>query len=94
MNRIRRICRWLARLAGPARIVELRASQLTRPPPPRASRSGRESLAGRFIQDVAAAANVAVGHQLGGPAHGTRPAADGRPPEVFFSPPLEGPNGR
>jgi hypothetical protein len=80
MNRIRRICRWLARLAGPAGIVELRASHLTGLPAPRASRSGRDGLAGRFIQDVAAAADVAVGHQLGRPAHGSRPAAGGRWP--------------
>jgi hypothetical protein len=80
MNRIRRICRWLARLAGPAGIVELRAAQLTGPPPPRARRSGRDGLGGGFIQDVAAAANVAVGHQLGRPAHGSGPAAVGRWP--------------
>jgi hypothetical protein len=80
MNRIRRICRSLARLAGSAGLVELRASQLTGPPAPRASRSDRDGLAGRFIQDVAAAANVAVGHQLGRPGHGSRPAAAGRWP--------------
>jgi hypothetical protein len=80
MNRIRRIFRWLARLAGPAGIVGLRASQFTGPPAPRASRSGRDGLAGRFIQDVAAVADVAVGHQLGRPAHGSRPATGGRWP--------------
>jgi hypothetical protein len=31
MNRIRRICCWLARLAGPAGIVGLRARRLTGP---------------------------------------------------------------
>jgi hypothetical protein len=66
MNRIRRICRSLARLAGPAGLAELRARQLTGPRPPRAS---------QFIQDVAAAANVAVGHQLGRPGHRSSPAA-------------------
>jgi hypothetical protein len=80
MNRSRRICRWLARLAGPAGIVELRAGQLTGPPASRARWSGRDGFAGRFIQDVAATANVAVGHQLGRPAHGSRPAAVGRWP--------------
>ena len=41
---------------------------------PRAGRSGRDGLAGRFIQDVAAAASIAVGHQHGRPGHGSRPA--------------------
>jgi hypothetical protein len=80
MNRIRRICRSLARLAGPARIVELRASQLNGPPAPRADRSGRDGFAGRFIQDMAAAASVAAGHQLGRPGHRSRPADGGRRP--------------
>lgn len=80
MNRIRRICRSLARRAGPAGIVELRASQLTAPLASRAGRSGHDGLAGWFIQDVAAAASVAVGHQLGRPGHGSRPAHGGRWP--------------
>jgi hypothetical protein len=53
MNRIRRICRSLTRLAGPAGIVEWRTSQLTGPPVPRAGRSRRSGFTGRFIQDVA-----------------------------------------
>jgi hypothetical protein len=47
-----------------ARLTGLRAGQLTGPPA-RSGRSGRDGFAGRFIQDMAAAANVAVGHQPG-----------------------------
>jgi hypothetical protein len=72
MYRIRRIRHSLARLAGP---TELRASQLTGPPAPPAARSSRDGPAVRFIQDVAAAANVAVGQQRGRPGRGSRPAA-------------------
>jgi hypothetical protein len=39
-----------------------------------------DDLAGRFIQDVAAAATVAVGHQLPQPGHGSRSAAGGHWP--------------
>jgi hypothetical protein len=80
MNRIRRICRSVARLARPTGLAELRASQLNGPPAPRADRPGGDGPAGRFIQDVAAAASVAVGHQRGRPGHGSRLAVGGRRP--------------
>jgi hypothetical protein len=47
------------------------------PAPPPAGRYGRGSVAGRFFQDVAAAASVAAGHQLSRPGHGSRPAGGG-----------------
>ena len=68
------------RFRSPQLPGELRASQLPGPPAPRASRSGRDGVAGRFIQDVAAAAGVAAGHQLGRPGHKSRPAVGGRWP--------------
>jgi hypothetical protein len=80
MNRIRHIRRSLARLAGPAGIAELRASQLAGPPASPAGRSGRDGPAGRFIQDVAAAAVVAVAHQRGQPGRRSRPTASKRQP--------------
>ena len=54
--------------------------QLTGPLARRASRSGRDGVAGRFIRDVAAAASVAAGHQLGRPGYQSRPAVGGRRP--------------
>jgi hypothetical protein len=78
MHHFRRICRSLARLTGPPGTVDRRASQLTGPPPHRAGRPGRDGFAGRLIQDVAAAASVAAGHQLGQPDHRTRPAGGQR----------------
>jgi len=70
MNLIRRS---LALLTGP------RAGQLTGPAPHRPGRPRRDGFAGRFIQDMAAAASVATGHQLGQRGHGTQPAGQGRP---------------
>jgi hypothetical protein len=67
MSRIHRICRWFARLTG------LRASQLAGQAPHRPGRPGGDGFAGRFIQDVAAAASVAAGQQPG-PRREPRPA--------------------
>jgi hypothetical protein len=44
-----------------------------------------DDLAGRFIQDVAAAATVAVGHQLPQPGHGSRSAAGGHSPAATMA---------
>jgi hypothetical protein len=77
MNRIHRIHRLLARLAGPPGVVERPASKLPGPAGRRPGRSGRAGVARRFIQDIAAAASVAAGHQLGWPGH-RPPPADGR----------------
>ena len=77
MNRIRRIGRSLARLTGPLGTPEPWASQPTPRPAPRAGRYRRGGFAGRFLQDVAAAASVAVGHQLARPGHGSRTAGGG-----------------
>ena len=60
MNPIHRIRRSLARLAGPAGAAEQRASML---PGPAARRPGCDGVAGRFIQDVAAAASMTAGHR-------------------------------
>ena len=43
------------------------ASRPTGPAAYRAGRSGRSGFADRFLQDLAAAATVAAGHQLGRP---------------------------
>lgn len=40
----------------------------------------RDGFSGQFIQDVAAAASIAVGHQLGRPGHGSRAAGCARRP--------------
>ena len=74
-----------ARLAGSAGIVELRASHLTGPRARRPARPGSDGFCGRFIQDVAAAASVAAGHQLGRPGHGNRPADVGRRPAATIT---------
>jgi hypothetical protein len=87
MNRIRPICRSIARLAGSAGVAELRASRLTGPSAPWARRSGGDGPAGRFIQDVAAAASVAVGHQRGQPGHGSKPVAGRRWPAATATTP-------
>ena len=73
MNRIRRICRSLAHLTGPADGVELRASQLAGRAAYRAGGSGL-GFAGLFIRDIAAAASVAAGHPVARPDGGTQPA--------------------
>ena len=70
MNRIRRP---FARRTG------LRAGQLTGPAARRRGRPGRDGFAGRFIQDIAAAASVAAGQQLGRRGQGTRRAGQNRP---------------
>jgi hypothetical protein len=61
-----RIRRSLARLTGP------RASQPTGRAAHRPGRAGHDGFAGRFIQDMATVANVAVGHQLGQRGRGAR----------------------
>jgi len=66
MNRIRHS---LARLTG------LRASQLTGPAAHQPGRSGCDGFAGRFIQDMAAAASVALGRR----GHETWPVGHDRP---------------
>ena len=40
----------------------------------------RDGFAGRFIQDMAAVATVAVGHELPRPGHGSGPGVGGRWP--------------
>ena len=70
MNRIRRP---FARRTG------LRAGQLTGPAARRRGRPGRDGFAGRFIQDIAAAASVAAGQQLGQRSQGTWRARQNRP---------------
>ena len=70
MNRIRRP---FARRTG------LRAGQLTGPAARRRGRPGRDGFAGRFIQDIAAAASVAAGQQFGQRGRGTRRAGQNRP---------------
>jgi hypothetical protein len=96
MNPIHRTRRLLARPAGPPGVVERPASKLPGPAGRRPGRSGRDGVAGRFIQDVAAAASVAAGHQLGWPSHGPPPAAGrrwaARPPSTVPSAAPEGQN--
>ena len=72
MNRIRRL---LARRAGPPGVVERPASKPSGPAGRRAGRSGPDGVATRFIQDMAAAASMAAGHQLVRPSHRPRPPA-------------------
>ena len=78
MNPIRCVRRSLAPLTGPPRTPKPRASQPTAPAAPPAGRPGHGSFAGRFLQDVAAAASVAAGHQLGRRGRGGQPAGGGR----------------
>jgi len=74
MNRIRRTCRSLGRLAGPPGPSEPRESQLKGPQARRAGRSGRYGIARRLIQDMAAAASAEAGHQAGWQGHENQPA--------------------
>ncbi len=74
MNRIRRIRSPLARLTRLPGTLALRASQLTGQAAHLSGRSGRDGFARRFIQDVAATASVAAGHQpVGEEPRATRP---------------------
>jgi hypothetical protein len=62
-----------------ARRTGLRPGQLTGPAARRRGRPGRDGFAGRFIQDIAAAASVAAGQQLGQRGQWTRRAGQNRP---------------
>jgi hypothetical protein len=75
MHRIRRICCSLARRAEPSDTAEPRASQPTGPAAHRPGRSGRGGFAGRFIQDLAAAASVTATSSPAGEAAGAGPRA-------------------
>ena len=77
MNPIHRIRRLLARLAGPPGATERPADKHPRPTGRRPSRSGRDGVASRFIQDMAAAASMAAGHQPVRSSH-RPPPPDGR----------------
>ena len=68
MNRIRRVRRSLARRASSPGTGEPHASQPQSQEPQLASRSGRDGLAGRFTQDLAAAASMAAGQNRPAPA--------------------------
>ncbi len=68
MNRIRRSRRSLARRASSPGTGEPHASQPQSQEPQLASRPGRDGLAGRFSQDLAAAASMAAGHNRPAPA--------------------------
>jgi hypothetical protein len=61
MNRIRRVLRTLARGASPPRTGEQYSRQPNRQEPGLIGRLGRDGLAGRFIQHVAAGTSVAAG---------------------------------
>ena len=65
MNRIHRP---LARRAGPPGRAEPPVRQPPGQRPHPASRPGRDGSAGRFIQDIAAAASVAAGQHWPAPA--------------------------
>jgi hypothetical protein len=71
---IRRIRRLPAGLAGPPGTVEWPAHKPPRPTGRRPSRSRRDGVASQFIQEMAAAASVAAGHQPGWPGHWPPPA--------------------
>ena len=71
------IGRLLARLAGPPGATERPADKHPRPTGRRPSRSGRDGVASRFIQDMAAAASMAAGHQPVRSSH-RPPPPDGR----------------
>ena len=86
MNPVHRIRRLLACLSGPPGAGARPASKPPGPAGRRAGRSGPDGAAARFIQDMAAAASMAAGHQLVWPSHrptaavtGTHDPAD-RPP--------------
>jgi hypothetical protein len=68
MNRIRRVRRSLARRASSPGTSEPHASQPQSQEPQLASRPRRDGLAGRFTQDLASAASVAVGQNRSAPA--------------------------
>ena len=69
---ISRIRRSFARLTRPPGIAEPPTSQPIGRQARQAARSRRDGFAGRFIQDVAAAASVAAGQQADRPGHPRR----------------------